>query len=57
VGSALGGSSDQTEWEFYATGHSLGGFLASVVTIELDPDISKCACRAELDFARNPSGF
>ena len=26
-------------------GHSLGGFLASVVTIELDPDISKCACR------------
>lgn len=40
---ALGGETGGTEWEFYATGHSLGGFLAAAVTIELDPDISKCA--------------
>ena len=43
VSGALGGETGGTEWEFYATGHSLGGFLAAAVTIELDPDISKCA--------------
>ena len=53
VSGALGGATGGTEWEFYATGHSLGGFLAAAVTIELDPDISKCArpCVAVLALA------
>jgi poly(3-hydroxybutyrate) depolymerase len=31
----------RVEWQFYATGHSLGAFLANAVTVELDPDIKK----------------
>lgn len=31
------------KWTVYTTGHSLGGFLATAVAVELDPEITKCA--------------
>jgi hypothetical protein len=31
-----------TQWTFYTTGHSLGGFLATVVAIEIGQEIEKC---------------
>lgn len=32
-----------TAWTFYTTGHSLGGFLATVTAIEVGQEIEKCA--------------
>ena len=31
------------QWTFYTTGHSLGGFLATVTAIEIGQEIEKCA--------------
>ena len=47
----LGGISNQgnvlvqkgIEWTFFTTGHSLGGFLATVTAIEIGQEIEKCA--------------
>ena len=49
----LGGISDQwnvlvqkgIKWTFFTTGHSLGGFLATVTAIEIGQEIEKCASR------------
>lgn len=30
------------DWKFYTTGHSMGGFLATAVAVELDPEITRC---------------
>lgn len=29
------------DWKLYTTGHSLGGFLATAVAVQLDPQISR----------------
>lgn len=29
------------DWKVYTTGHSLGGFLATAVAVQLDPQISR----------------
>lgn len=31
------------DWTLYTTGHSLGGFLATAVAVQLDPQISRWA--------------
>ena len=31
------------KWTFFTTGHSLGGFLATVTAIEIGQEIEKCA--------------
>ena len=31
------------QWTFFTTGHSLGGFLATVTAIEIGQEIEKCA--------------